>query len=140
MIYLPFSLSNDDKINYDSTALIYGAPLPWSKYHFTYWKIISYVVGREMSNLKGQSVRIYRLYKLYHFNTFFHNAYLHNHGLYLKSHTRKNEIFIFDINTIIEWRFTHKADLHKFWTCFYKHIQNIYLMLLIYLMKLKAIT
>ena len=68
MIYFPFSLSNDDKINYDSTALISGAALPWSKYHFTYWKIISYVVGREMSNLKGQS---FRIYKLYHFNTFF---------------------------------------------------------------------
>ena len=102
MIYFPFSL-NDDKINYDSTALIYGAPLPKSmvkiSFYTLHWKIISYVVVREMSNLKDQS---FRIYKLYHFSTFFHNVYLHNHGLYLKSQIRMNEIFIYDKNTIIE--------------------------------------
>ena len=71
MIYFPFSL-NDDKINYDSTALIYGAPLPKSmvkiSFYTLHWKIISYVVVREMSNLKGQS---FRIYKLYHFRTYF---------------------------------------------------------------------
>ena len=77
MIYFPFSL-NDDKINYDSTALIYGAPLPKSmvkiSFYTLHWKIISYVVVREMSNLKGQS---FRIYKLYHFSTYFFTMYIY---------------------------------------------------------------